>query len=633
MNHRVYFAVLLVLQLAVFINAETQPKGELPDVIRRKVQKLIDEKKIKRDYEPYVEPELKDEEEYDFVIVGSGSGGSSLINRLSEIKKWKILVLEAGGDPDILTDMPIWAPLAHFTDQNWRFYTEQEDNFALGFKNKRMHWPRGKGIGGSSLLNYMVFSRGAIYDYDRWGSLGNPGWSYKELLPYFKKMERCKIGVKDDEVRGKQGELHVEDSKHRTKGVEIFLEAAKASGYKYVDYNGKEHVGVSYVQSTTKDGLRCSGERCFIRNAKNRDNLTIRTKSHVTKVIIDENKKAKGVEFVKNGKTYKVFAKKEVILCAGVINSAHLLMLSGVGLKSELERFGIEVKQDLPVGKKIYDHPAYWGLTFTVNEKLDVDRAKLFDDETYINLYNKGTGSLHNTGGLEGVVFSTTTATTHKNLSDIEILYWSTHLGSQNDYGLGASMELSPEIYNKIYLPLKNKNILSAFPILMRPESYGRLELRSKDPFKYPKIYGGYFTDPKGVDMKTMIAGIRETIRIFTAEPFQKYDVKVVDTKIPGCEEFLYDTDQYWECAVRHLTSTLYHHTTTCKMGPKNDPEAVVDHRLRVYGIENLRVADTSVIPVQITGHTNVPAYLVGEKAAALIIEDHIEKDNLKVEL
>nr|XP_022909263.1 glucose dehydrogenase [FAD, quinone]-like [Onthophagus taurus] len=581
-------------------------------------------------------PELltkKIQEEYDFIIVGAGSAGSALVNRLSEIKKWKILLLEAGGEPGLTTDVPLLAALALFSDQNWGYNTEKGENFALGLRNQQVHWPRGKGLGGSSLLNYMCFSRGAPQDYDNWASLGNPGWSYEDVLPHLKNLENCKIKHQDYDYRGHNGELHVEDSYGRSKAADIFIEAAKSLGYKYLDFNGKEHVGVSYMQSTTINGLRCSGERCFLRKCKERNNLTIRINSHVTKVLIGKAGRAEGIEFVKNDKKYKAYARKEIILSSGSINSAQTLMLSGIGPKKQLENLNIKVIHDLPVGQKIYDHQSFFGLGFYSESPLNLDAKVMFDDKNYVNLYKNGESPLHNLGGIEAVVFANTELAETKNLSDIEIIYWSTHVGSYEDFGLGRSLGLSEKIYDKIFRPYRDQHIFSTLILLLHPESYGRMELKSSNPFEHPKLYAGYFSDPNNKDIKVLTAGIRETLKIFSAEPFQKHGVKPIEIPIPGCEQFKFGSDEYWECAIRHLSTTTYHQTTTCKMGPKNDPEAVVDHRLRVYGVDGLRVADASVIPVQITGHTNVPAYVVGEKAASILIEEYSLRNNQKEEL
>ncbi|KAK9753153.1 GMC oxidoreductase [Popillia japonica] len=603
------------LLLAILISTTHYEETTSEDVhdfiqsIRDKVINLEASGEIKRDYEPYKEPPLQDEETYDFIIVGAGSGGSALIHRLSEISDWKILVLEAGGEPDIITDIPVWSTLAHHTHLNWKFFTETEEGVAMALDGQRMHWPRGKSLGGSSILNYMIFSRGAKEDYDKWARGGNPGWSYKEVLPFFKKLETCKIHNRDVEYRGHDGPINVENAYQSDA-------AAQNAGYKNLDYNGKEHQGVSYCQATTKKGFRCSGERCYIRPVKNRKNLTIRLHSHVTKVLI-KNKTAYGVQFSKDGKIYRAYARKEVILSAGVINSAHTLLLS-----AQLEKFGIELVEDLPVGQKIYDHPVYWGLGFTLDEPLRYNVEDALQDKAFKELYNEGTGILHDLTRAESLIFIKTPLAT-ENVSDIELIFLSTHFSKDQEV-FGGNVKLSKEFYNKMYKKYEDKIAVGCLIVLMHPESYGRMELKSADPFEYPRLYHGYFTDAERLDMRTMIAGIREAIRVMLSPPFNKHGIKLMDEPMVGCEQHKYDSDEYWECALRHLTSTLFHQTTTCKMGPANDPEAVVDNRLRVYGVNNLRVADTSVIPIQITGHTNVPGFLVGEMAANIIKTEHL---------
>ncbi|KAI4454890.1 glucose-methanol-choline gmc oxidoreductase [Holotrichia oblita] len=318
MNFPLEIFILTTLIFSVkYQNAQSQDI-ELLEMLREKVHRLERTGQIRRDYEPYTEPQLNDEEDYDFIIIGAGSGGSALVNRLSEISKWKILLLEAGGEPDILSDIPYWSPLT-YRNLDWGYFSEKEDNLALGFENQRMALARGKGLGGSSLLNNMIFSRGTREDYDKWAELGNPGWSYRDVLPFFQKLENCTLEYRDEIYRGHQGPIQVEEP-YITIADEVFIEAAEEMGYTYIDYNGKDNKGVSYTQATTKKGLRCSGERCYIKPIKNRQNLTIRLKSHVTKILIKQNI-AYGVEFFKNGRIYTAYANKEVILSAGVFNS------------------------------------------------------------------------------------------------------------------------------------------------------------------------------------------------------------------------------------------------------------------------------------------------------------------------
>ncbi|GJQ78176.1 hypothetical protein Trydic_g2507 [Trypoxylus dichotomus] len=586
-----------------------QEELEFIEMLRRKVHRLEQNGEIKRDYEPYTEPQLKNG--------GAGSSGSALVARLSENYKWKILLLEAGGEPDILADIPLWSSLLHYTQQNWKFLGEKENNVGLGFDGQKISYPRGKGLGGSSLINYMVFTRGAKLDYDKWANLGNPGWSYNDLLPIFERLENCTVAYQDRSYRGHKGPVYASTPDIAKSGT-VFLDAAENAGYQHVDYNGKTNKGVSLLQANIKRGLRCSGERCYIKPIKNRRNLTIRLHSHVTKILI-KNNTAYGVEFCKNGRRYTAYSSKEVVLSAGAISSPQILLLSGIGPTEQLQKFGIKPIHELPVGQTMLDHPGYFGLGFTFNDSIDIDFTDALNDKRFKQLYNEGTGVLTSAAAANDILFTTTPNETDKSNTDIEIFYLATHFSASRRSGMAGIIHVTDVLYNYTYKPYEGQHVGNPAILLLHPKSKGRVELRSANPFVHPKIYPGFFTDPGNEDIKTLIAGIREAKRIMQAPPFDKYDAKEIDKPVYGCQDHTYDSDDYWECALRHLASSVFHLTTTCKMGPANDPEAVVDNNLRVHGINNLRVVDASVIPVSPTGHTNVPAFMVGEKGADII--------------
>ena len=491
-----------------------------------------------------------------------------------------------------------------------------------GLNDNKVHWPRGKGLGGTSLLNFVVHSKGHPKDYDLWGAMGNDGWSYKDVLPYLKRMENAKVKNQDEEYRGHDGDLHAEDLHFRHKCAEVFLNAAKDNGHEEIDYNGKTPTGISFTQQTTRNGLRCSGERCLLRPIKTRKNLTIRLNSHVTKVLIDSSsKKAYGVEFIKDGKKYVALAKKEVILSGGTVNSAQILMLSGVGPREGLERVGIDVVKELPVGKKVLDHVLFLGLPFTTEEPLFCyDQSKITDPREYVKLFNGEKSYLHISGVEAQLFYKSNVSNDVDDYPDIEIGLLSPFIGSDNGV-FKTILNLKDDTYQQ-YLKASSETVFGLAPVLLHPESHGRIELKSSDPFDHPNIYAGYFTDAKDRDMRTMIAGIVETLKIADHREFRNHGVKLMDLQLPVCKDHIFGSDAYWRCAVQQLSTTTFHPVSSCKMGPSHDPEAVVDSRLRVYGIQNLRVADAGVIPVTISGHTNLPSYLVGEKGAEMITED-----------
>ncbi|XP_044763972.1 glucose dehydrogenase [FAD, quinone]-like [Coccinella septempunctata] len=571
-------------------------------------------------------------QKYDFVIIGSGSAGSVIANRLSEVPQWRILLLEVGREATGFSDIPFLAPALQFTDLNWGYTMEQQEGVALGMVNERMPWPRGKVLGGSTVINYMLYVRGNKEDYNNWEKMGNPGWGYKDVLKYFLKSEDAMLAVNDTEYHGKGGYQTVQDVPFRTESADGWVKASQEAGYKYVDYNGKQQLGVSYVQGTITNGRRCSVEKAFLRPAKDRPNLTILTGARATKILIDPvTREAYGVEYIRRGRTYTAMAEKEVISSAGTFHSPQLLMLSGIGPKDQLESLNIPIIQDLQVGQKLYDHLLFVGLLFSVNESITITPADVLPITSFIE-WKFGRGPYTLLGGVEAVTYIKVKEEGPTSLPDIELLFLG--LGLHTDAGalVRKSLGLTDESFNALWKPLIGKPGFQIFPMLLHPKSYGNIELTSKDPQEAPLFYGNYFTDPEDEDMRTLIASIREVQRIVNTSPsLQKYGAKMVPWSIAGCENEEFDSDDYWRCGLQHLAITLHHQTSTCKMGPKKDPEAVVDHELKVYGIKKLRVADSSVIPLPLAAHINAPTIMVGEKAADMIKEEwkKTNKDSL----
>lgn len=395
-------------------------------------------------------------------------------------------------------------------------------------------------------------------------------------------------------------------------------------GHPTVDYNAPEELGFGYLQVTSKLGRRVSAAKAFLHYNKKRPNLHILPLTRVTKILIDsQTNTAYGVEFIRNRVKQQVMARREVILSAGPIASPQLLMLSGIGPRKHLNSLGIPVLQDLPVGQTLYDHISFPGLIFTLNVTgITLNENRDATLENVLDWIQFGDGPVAAAGAAEGLGYiKTPNSDEPEEIPDIELLSIGGSLVS--DGGPGGSkavrrgMMISDEVFDGAYGSIDNTDTWSAFLMLLHPKSVGYMELKDKNPFSHPRMYGNYLTDPR--DVTAFIGGIRHVQALAETPPFQKYGARLHRAQYPACRSLKFDSDAYWECAVRTLTATLHHQIGTCRMGPENDPQAVVDPELRVYGIGRLRVVDSSVIPRTTAAHTNAPAIMIGEKAADMI--------------
>ncbi|XP_025603097.2 glucose dehydrogenase [FAD, quinone]-like [Athalia rosae] len=554
---------------------------------------------------------------YDFIVVGSGSAGSAIANRLSENNNWKVLLLEAGKAANIVNDIPVLVSYFQMTDYNWGYKVEPQKNACLGMNNRQCSWPRGKALGGTSTLNYMIHTRGGKLDFDNWAAMGNEGWSYEDVLYYFKKGERFDIPELNNSTwHNRDGYLCVEYVPYHSTLATVYLQAGKEMGYDIVDYNGKDQIGFSYIQVNMDKGTRCSAAKAYLR--VQRSNLDVMTGARVTKVLVDENNRAYGVEYVRDKQWHRVRCSKEVILSAGTIDSAKLLMLSGIGPRDHLEELGIKVVKDLKVGYNLYEHIGFLGLTFMVNQSVTLLQKSLMRPNVFLDFVVNRNGPMTIPGGAEALAFVRTKYAPDAR-PDLELLFASGSLHSDNGVTLKRALGITDELYNAVYRPIEDQDAWSIWPILQNPRSVGRLRLKSKNPFHWPTMDPNFFDHP--ADVEILLEGIKLAINISQSEAFRPYGTRLHDLKIPGCRTFEFATDDYWRCAIKHLPSMMNHEIGTAKMGPSSDPDAVVDPRLRVYGITGLRVADASVMPTIPTGHSNAPISMIGEKAADLIKE------------
>ncbi|XP_053949361.1 glucose dehydrogenase [FAD, quinone]-like [Anastrepha ludens] len=562
---------------------------------------------------------------YDFIIVGAGPAGCVLANRLSENPNWTVYLIEAGGVEGIFHQIPVLAAFLQGTQSNWGYKSTPQKRACYGMYNNECFLPRGKILGGTSSINYMIYNRGNRRDFDRWAAAGNKGWSYEDVLPYFLKSENAYLtGLEYSPYHNHSGPLSVEDVQFRTPAVHAFVKGAQQAGHPNTDYNGQSQIGVSYVQANTRRGRRHSAYRAYIEPIRyQRRNLHIVTMARVTRVLINPiTKRATGVELLYRNKYYKVRARKEVILSAGAFNSPQLLMLSGIGPADNLKAIDVPVVKELPVGKLLYDHMCHFGPTFTVNtsrELLNIAHLTPSLVKSFV-LGNPGT-MLSSIGGVEALAFLKVPSSKEPaDMPDIEIITVAGSLAADQGSALKQGANFKDELYNKVYRPLERRDHFSFLIMQFHPKSVGRLWLHNRDPFEWPRINPKYFYNED--DVQFMLEGIKEAIRITQTPAMQSLGTRIHDIPVPGCEHHTFGTDAYWRCSIRTLSYTLHHQVATCRMGPESDPTTVVNAELKVHGIQSLRVVDTSIIPFPPTAHTNAASFMIGEKAADMIRDD-----------
>ena len=535
-------------------------------------------------------------ERYDYIVVGAGSAGCVVANRLSADPGNRVLLLEAGGkDRNPLFRLPmLMGKLFQSGIYNWHNETEPEPHL----NGRSLYWPRGKVLGGSSTINGMLYVRGNRHDYDRWAQMGLSGWSYDEVLPAFRRSEAHV--QRADEYHGDDGELTVCRARSTNRLHDVFIAAGGEAGHPINDdFNGADQEGVGRYDFTIKDGKRWSTSHAFLRPIRQRANLTIQTNALSERIVI-EDRRAVGVAYRRNRQSVVAHADREVVVCGGTVKSPHLLLLSGIGDPEQLGRHGIEIVHALPgVGRNLQDH---------------VDCVMVYECTKPVTLFRDLRADRLVWSLVQGMVFGRGVATTFP-------------------YETGAFIRTRPELIapdvQVHFMPALEKTANLHFPNPFRrrpstesnhgftlrvgpvnPDSRGTITLRSSDPDDQPVIRANYLAEE--TDLRRMIAGIRMTREIVAQDAFKPYRGREL---APGLDIECDEDIVRW---LRETAMTTFHPVGTCKMG--TGPDAVVDARLRVHGIEGLRVADASIMPIISSGNTNAPAIMIGEKAAEFML-------------
>jgi len=526
---------------------------------------------------------------YAYIIIGAGSAGCVLANRLTADPASKVLLLEAGGkDNSILVRMPagVGALISAKGDQNWGFWTEPEPNL----DGRRLWWPRGRGWGGSSSINGMIYIRGHARDYDQWRQMGLAGWGYADVLPYFKRAEALEGG--GDDYHGADGPLHVSKAALASPIYSGFIAAGAEAGHKLTpDFNGFQQEGFGPYQLTIRDGRRWSASAAYLRPVLNRPNLTAAIGARTTRILIEAGR-AVGVEYVQDGRKRVARAEAEVLLCAGAVQSPQILQLSGVGDPEDLSAAGIDPVHPLPgVGANLQDH-------------LDVILSWETPAVRTAWSHNKGARRL---------------------VTGLEYMLFGKGFGRQNFLEAGAFLKSRPDLdrpdlqlhcvlaimkeHGKVTV---EKDGFSVHVCQLRPESRGRIALRSADPFDDPAIFAGYLATEE--DRRALRAGVAIVRDVAAQKALRAVRAGEVE---PG-EAVAGDADiDAW---IRRAAETIYHPVGTCRMGAAGDAMAVVDGSLKVVGLAGLRVVDASVMPTLVGGNTNAPTIMIAEKAADMVL-------------